>query len=378
MKKTLSHAAIIIGAALIVMAILLPAFLVPKLKSIPLDTVSTTITDTREGSLLDSGALAKNEPVKGRENDPRCEGEDLPVHCFIGDQTPLRSNRHVHTEEPSDGDVVTLEVGTTIIRDDREEPANLVNATIDRITLDRYNSYPVDEPISTTQYHDPSQPGADQLQEFTRPGIQYQFPMGAEKKSYPYYDVVGLVEQPIDFIDEEEQDGATVYKYEMVIEPVNLYESFQAHQTANGRELTKADKDYMASLRLTFPANKWGLEGDDDVTMDRYYANVRTVRVEPTTGMIVNGTEHIFQFYARDPEEAKRIAGPDRAKEERERNRTAMDFVAQWSEETKANQLNQALDSKSKLSTFGTVAPIILGILGLILVVVGIIGIRRH
>ena len=49
---------IIIGAALIVIAVLLPTFLVPRLKVIPLDTVSTTVTEVREGSLLDSGALA--------------------------------------------------------------------------------------------------------------------------------------------------------------------------------------------------------------------------------------------------------------------------------------------------------------------------------
>lgn len=44
MKRTLGHALIIIGAALIVIAVLLPTFLVPRLRVIPLDTVSDTIT----------------------------------------------------------------------------------------------------------------------------------------------------------------------------------------------------------------------------------------------------------------------------------------------------------------------------------------------
>lgn len=378
-KKILSHLAIVIGAALIVFAILLPTYLVPKMRSLPLDTVSTTVTEVREGALLDSGAFGANDPVKPRKDDPRCEDkENRPVHCFINDEVPLKSVRHVHMENPADDKVVTFEVGTTILRTDKDEPKNLVNASVDRITLDRSTQMPVEDPTSTVAFSDPREPGGDQLQEFTRPGIQYQFPMGAEKKSYNYYDVVGLLDQPIDFLGEEKQDGETVYRYEMKIEPVNVYDQFKKHQTMNGRKLTKADKDYMSSLRLKMPAKAWGLEGDEDISMDRYYANVRTVRVEPTTGMIVNGTEHIMQFYARDDAEAKSLAFGEMRKEEvKDRNRTALDFNAQWSPETMDRQLSMAVESRKLLNIAGVWAPIILGIIGIVLVLVGIRGVRR-
>ena len=62
-KKTFAHLAIIIGAALIVIAVLMPTFLVPRLKVIPLDTISTTVTEVGDSSLLDSGALASGKPV---------------------------------------------------------------------------------------------------------------------------------------------------------------------------------------------------------------------------------------------------------------------------------------------------------------------------
>lgn len=378
-KKALSHIAIIVGAALIVIAVLLPTFLVPKLKSLPLDTKSTTVTDVREGALLDSGALAENKPVPSAKDDPECADEDnLPMHCFINTEVPLKSVRHVHMEDPADAKVVTFEVGTTILRMDRDEPKNLINASVDRITLDRATQWPVDEPTSTIAMSNPQEPGGDQLRPFTRPGIQYQFPLGAEKKSYNYYDVVGLLEQDIDFMGEEKQDGETVYRYEMQIEPVNLYEQFKAHQTADGRKLTEADKNYMASLRLKLPAAFWGEEGDDEIEMDRYYTNVRTVRVEPTTGMIVNGTEHIFQYYAKDDAEARAIAhGEGRKAEEANRNRTAMDFEAQWSEETKDNQLSMARDSKKQLKIASVYAPILLVIIGVVLILLGIRGHRR-
>lgn len=401
-RRTLSYIALAVGAALIVIAILLPTFLVSKLRSLPLDTVSSTITEARPGAILDSNQLALGEPVPNAAGDDRCPvpasaGDDedeeaaateaadedaapsgLPLHCFINTEAEMRSIRHVKMQEPADGDVVTFEVGTTIVRDDKDEPDNLINATLDRITIDRFTQFPIDEPTSSIQFHDYNEPGAQELREFTRPGIQYTFPMGAEKQSYPYFDVVGILEQPIDYVSEETQDGETVYVYEMDVEPVNLYDQFIAHQTADGRELTEADENHLNSLRLTFPADQWGLEGDEDITMDRYYANVRTVRVEPTTGMIVNGTEDIFQFYAQDEEEAYEIARGDmRAEEERDRNRTALHYAAQWDEETQNNQMTNAKDSKRLLNIAGVWAPIGLGILGIVFLILGFLGLRK-
>lgn len=378
MKRTLGHALIIIGAALIVIAVLLPTFLVPRLRVIPLDTVSDTITEVRDGTLLDSSQLGKNGPTPNRKNDPRCKAEtdeekrDLPVHCFINDKTPMQSKRHVEIEEPADDKIATLQVGTTLLRDDREEPKNLINATLDRITVDRSTAYPVDDPISSVAINAPQGGSDTKPPTFTRPGIQYQFPFGAEKKSYPYYDVQAMRNFEIDFVGEETQDGVKVYKYSMTIPPQNLYESLTEHFTRDGRKLTEADKSSLASMRLSFPAHKWGLEGDDDVELDRYYTNVRTVRVEPTSGVIVNGTEEMFMFYAKDDKEAEEIASKaGREKEAKEQNRTAMKYTAQWDEGSKGRQMDRAKEARKSLTIGGTVAPWILGILGLVLIVIG-------
>ncbi|ALA68214.1 DUF3068 domain-containing protein [Corynebacterium lactis] len=378
MKRTLGNALILIGAALIVIAVLLPTFLVPRLRVIPLDTVSDTSTEIREAALLDSALLGKNQPAPGRENDPRCkattdeEKQKLPVHCFINDKTPLQSKRHVEIEEPADEKVATMQVGTTMLRDDKEEPNNLVNATLDRITLNRSTAFPVEDPTSSVAINAPKSGQDTEPPTFPRPGIQYQFPFGTEKKSYPYYDVQSMRNFEIDFVGEEEQAGETVYKYSMTIPPQNLYESLKEHFTRDGRKLTEADKNTLASMRLSFPGHKWGLEGDEDVEMDRYYTNVRTVRVEPTSGVIVNGTEEMFMFYARDAKEAEEIASKaGHEKERAERNRTAMDYTAQWDGKSKEAQMQKATDAMSAMFIGGTVAPWILGIVGLILVLVG-------
>lgn len=378
MKRTLGHALIIIGAALIVIAVLLPTFLMPRLRVIPLDTVSDTNTEVRDGSLLDSGQLGKNEPTPNRKNDPRCkadtdeEKQKLPVHCFINDKTPLISKRHVEVEEPADDKIATLQVGTTMLRDDLEEPKNLVNATLDRTTLDRTTAFPVDDPISSVAINAPQGGSDTKPPTFTRPGIQYQFPFGAEKKSYPYYDVQVMRNFEIDYVGEETQDGVKVYKYSMSIPPQNMYESLEEHFTRDGRKLTEADKSTLAALRLSFPAHKWGLEGDKDVEMDRYYTNVRTVRVEPTSGVIVNGTEEMFMYYARDQKEAEEIASKaGREKEDKVQNRTAMKYTAQWDKESQARQMETAKEARKSLNIGGTIAPWVLGVLGLVLIVIG-------
>ncbi len=374
-KKSLAHVLIIIGAALLIIAVLLPTFLVPRLKVVPLDLTSSTNTIIQDGALLDSRLLGENKPAKGREDDPRCEeGEEpLPIHCFISDETPIQSKRWVTIEEPADSEVATLQVGTTLIRHDREEPANLINATIDRITIDRSTAWPVDEPVSTVEINAPAAGSDVAPPAFTRGGVQYQFPFDADKKTYDYFDVQSMELFQIDFLGEEEQDGTTVYKYQMVIPPQNLYENLTDHFTRDGREMTEADEASLAAFRLKFPANIWGEEGDEEIEMDRYYTNTRTVRVEPSTGMIVNGREEMFMFYAKDQEEANEIASTQGHERERaERNRTALDYVAQWDDESKARQLAKANDSRSKLLWGGTIVPIILGIIGLVMILVGI------
>ena len=91
--------------------------------------------------------------------------------------------------------------------------------------------------------------------------------------------------------------------------------------------------------------------------MDRYYTTTRTVRVEPTTGMIVNGTGEIYQFYARDDAEAEEMVTEEgRAKEgEREaqphRRSTS---PASGARRPRRTRWPSRKDSKSALTITGT------------------------
>ncbi|HIW91049.1 MAG TPA: DUF3068 domain-containing protein [Candidatus Corynebacterium avicola] len=413
MKKVLSHVAIILGAALLVLALALPMYVVPKGKIIPKDIESATVTKVSPGTLLNAGALAEDEPVAGKENDPECRGEDKVVSCFIMKDTDLQSQRFVRAQDPADDDVVTLEAGGTVYRADAPEPENLVSAEIDRVTLDRKNAFPVDEPTSTLNITAPGPDGEnvnEDVPAFTRDGLQFQFPFDTEKKAYPFFDHRLMETNDIDFVDEEKMDGETVYRFEQQVGPTEMYPNVRSMLEGDG-ELSEADEQSLGSLKLAFPAAKWGLtpdevegwdpdeddargnddedadaEGSEDedgegssdlgpeVEMSRYYTVNRVLRVQPDTGVIVHGSEEVWMYYARNDEEAAEIYEDDnREAELADPKRTAIYYPGEFNDETHENQMNRAKDALGTLTTMGTIVPWGAGIIGVILLVIGFV-----
>ena len=391
MRKTISLISIVLGAALLVFAIALPTYVVPKGKVLPLDVVSTTSTEPVSGRLLDSGALAADRPVGDNKNRPECKGKNKQVSCFIWHDVPIQTQQFTTAQEPSDKKKVTLEAGQTVFRTDMKEPRNLLSATIDRVTLDRKTQMPVPEPVSTLNLAPPVEGKNSEgytPPEFVRTGVQYQFPMGADRKSYPYFDSQTLSTNPIDFVDEDEQGGEKVYKFEQTIDPTPIYEPQKKYLESDG-SLSEAEEGVLSSLKLAFPAKVWGLKdseirhpkkgGEDEdsdlgpeVEMQRYYTVNRKISIEPETGVIVNGGEEVWMFYAQDDEEAKEIAKPENRKRELANpKRTAMYLPAKWDEKSKESQMATAKEGLSTIKTMGTTVPWIAGAVGIILLIVG-------
>lgn len=410
MKRILSSVAIVLGVALLVFAIALPTYVVPKGKVLPLDLVSTTGTPKTEGNLLDSGALASGKPVGDNKDKPECKGDNPQIKCFISKGLEMQSQRFTTAQEPSDDKVVTFEAGQTLFRTDRKEPKNLISASIDHVTLDRKTQMPVPDPTSSVELNAPAldaaaKKGEDEEVEtsvapFTRPGITYQFPMGTDRKSYDYFDMQILKTQPIDYVGEEEQDGEKVYRFEQTVPPTELYPALRERLEADG-ELSKGDEGTLAALRLKFPAKVWGLSEDEiknksaenkddkkdadkkdeegadkkedlgpEVEMSRYYTVHRVLRVQPDTGVIVNGSEEVFQYYAQDDEDAQRIY-ENKEEEIKNPTRTAVYFPGAWDDESRKQQMSKASDGIKKMKLMGTILPWILGAVGLILLVIG-------
>lgn len=426
MKKILSYVLIVLGAALLVFAIALPTYVVPKGKTIPLNTVSSTGTDSTPGILLDSSALGSNKALPEHANQPECRVEqNKPLSCFIGTNTPLQSQRFVVMQEPANDKIVTMEVGNSAIRTDRDEPRNLLSASIERIQLDRHTQLPVDDAVSTVDLQ-PTLPGEGQPQilepgqsytsanePFVRPGIQYQFPMGTDRKSYPYFDVQTFTTRDIDFVEEETLNGLKTYRFEQTVPPTEIYPGVRDMLAADG-ELSASDEAALSPLRLKFPASVWGLKPEDiqdqgattkqgaspsaspapapnneqpgsqpadddkkddpEVEMSRYYTVNRKINVEPNTGMIVMGQEEVWMFYAQNQDEANRLAQPEnREAEMANPKRTAMYFPGKWNQETQDRVQSKAKANSDKMKLMGTTLPWILGVVGVLMLVVGFV-----
>ena len=305
-----------LGAFLLAAALLIPTYTVGKLKKTPLDLEVTTIAEGT-GDVLDAKSLTSGKAV-------------------VNTDVPLVAQRYVTVVDPSDADRITVQAGQTLRRTDKQGDTGLLTATIDRVTLDRVTSMPIQDPIGTIQT-DASKPA----EEVEHTGLQYKWPFDGEQKAYPYFDLNARSTQDIDFVEETEINGMKVYHYNQKVGPVDLSKVVAS-----------------PTNKLSLPADTWGVEGGAaPITMTRWYENERDVWVDPVTGVVVKGQEKLFQYYAR-------AAGKPEV--------TVLKATLPFNEETIEYQIGQAKDGADKLSTFGRTVPIVAGILGVIALAAGI------
>lgn len=386
-----------VGGALLAFAIAMPSYGLPQLKVIPLSAGGHTITEAAPAMLLDAQAFAKGEVLPEHVADPVCQDQPgvsrqpaKPVYCFIGHHTEVKSTRFIEAVEPSNKKVITLRAGNILQRLDRPEPQNLVNATVDTITLNRRSALPVEEKVSTFHAVTPALGLDDTTGAFVREGVQYQFPFDTAERSYQYFDTTAQVPKLIDFIGEETQTAGDytqeVYHFNQRVGAVNMFDAISLALGRDG-EISEKDKATLAGLRMKSVAGRWyspeelkerGLEADSPVVMTRYYANVRDLRVQPDTGVIVNGEEHLHYFFAQTQEEADAAAQAGFNGEPPSPYRTALALDAKWNEATRIKQMTTAANALQKLALvryvcFGA------GVLGLILLAVSLgVALRRR
>ncbi|WP_433600104.1 DUF3068 domain-containing protein [Nocardia sp. CA-135953] len=330
-RRTVACLLVGLGALLIVAAVMIPTYTISKLAKTPLDLEITTIATNQPGEdslVLDSKSLTAPEGA-----------------AKIETNVPLISQRFLTVEEPSDATEMTVQAGQTLRRIDKQGDTGLLTATVDRVTIDRKTGEPVAKDpngsIAVTVNKD-MESIADPVQ---HTGLQYRFPIGTEKKTYPYFDVNARKSFDVNFIEESEINDMKVYHFQMSVPVTNMWDVIQA-----------------PTNKLSLPASKWGLEGDDPVTMTRFYTNTRDLWVEPQTGTVIKGGEQIHLYYARSGDH------PDV---------TALKSHLVFDENTIESQISVAKENIDKLSLYGRIMPIVLGVLGVAAVVGGVfLGIR--
>ncbi|MGY0502213.1 DUF3068 domain-containing protein [Nocardia sp. FBN12] len=330
-RRTVACVLVGLGAALLVAALMIPTYTVSKVAKTPLDLEITTIAENQPGEdslVLDSKSLTSGDGA-----------------AVVNKDVPLVSQRFVTVEEPSDADEMTLQAGQTLRRTDVQGDTGLLTAAIDRVTISRTTGMPVDTDPNGSIAVTVNKEGSV-MEPVQHTGIGYRFPIGTEKKTYPYFDINVRKSFDANFIEETEINSMKVYRFQMTAPVSSTWDVVQS-----------------PTNRLTLPAAKWGVEGGDTpVTMTRYYTNVRDLWVEPQTGTVIKGGESIHLFYARSGDKPEV---------------TALKSHLVFDEATVESQIAIAKENTDKLSLFGRVVPIVFGVLGVLALLAGLfLGLR--
>ncbi len=323
-----------LGSALLIAALLLSTYTSSRITKIPLN-IDTTLISEGTGTALDSASLSGD-------------------HLVVNQNVPLVSQQQITVETPANADVVTLQVGSSVRRTDKQKDSGLLLAIVDTVTLNRKTAMAVSDDTHTggsvqkpRTYGDENPPTAMPLR---HDGLSYRFPFHTEKKTYPYFDPIAQKPFDVNYDSQEDVNGLTTYRFTQnvgcnaegkLVTPV-VYPSLYASNEDG---------------KVTASAAMWGLPGDpaEQITMTRYYAAQRTFWVDPVSGTIVKETVHANHYFARDPLKPEV---------------TMADYKVTSTEDTVESQVNAARDERDRLALWSRVLPITFTAIGLI----GLIG----
>ncbi len=326
-----------LGAALLIAALLLSTYTSSRITKIPLDIDTTLVSDGTAAQALDSASLSTD-------------------HVVVNQNVPVVSQQQISVESPANADVVTLQVGSSVRRTDKQKDSGLLLAIVDTVTLNRKTAMAVSDDTHTggsvqkpRSFGDDNPPTAMPLR---HDGLAHRFPFHTEKKTYPYFDPIAQKPFDVNYDTQEDVNGLTTYR-------------FTQNVGYNGDGKLVAPIPYPSlyagaeDAKFTASAAMWGLQGVDpneQVTMSRYYAAQRTFWVDPVSGTIVKETEHADHYFARDPLKPEL---------------TLADYKVTSTQDTIEAQVNAARDERDRLALWSRVLPITFTAIGLVALVGG-------
>ncbi|OBI76534.1 DUF3068 domain-containing protein [Mycobacterium sp. E740] len=324
-----------LGAALLVAALLLTTYTQSKISKIPLDLDTTLISD---------GTATAFDPAS------------LNSERFVVDRdVPVAMQEQISVESPSNADVVTLQVGSSLRRTDKQQESGLLLALVDTVTVNRSTAEAVSSEsnpggaVQKPRAIDDDRPPTNIA--LPHEGLAYRFPFDTEKKTYPVFDPIAQKAFDANYEGEEDVNGMTTYRFTQnvgydadgkLVEPVKYASLY--------------DDD--ADSAVTARAAMWGVPGEPDapITMSRFYAAQRTFWVDPVSGTVVKEDEHGYHYYAREPLKPEV---------------TFVDYKVTFNEETVESQIAAASDERDRVAVWGRILPITFTAMGLVLLVGG-------
>src|SRR3954453_840523 len=290
-----------IGAFCVVAALAVRLVLAPQLIVLPLD---------QDGSSVATGTATVFYPG------------DLTQHSNV----PVRAGRDVIGDAKAPGAGPDVAVWTMSLK--LTDPAGaLIAVTEDRVCLNRHNA----EAVNCVSER------LDGDNRVRHSGLSYTFPFGVEQRDYDMYDTTAKKTFPARFSGVEQIQGTEVYKFVQTV-PDTVTEQMEV------------------------PAPLVGGPQGSDAMADRHYSNTRTIWVEPTSGVIINGQEQVLQYFQ----------GQDGT-----RGVTLLDGLIAFDKDTVAAGLDRAREAKDQIKTLTLYLPIGLGVVGVLALVGGALLARR-
>lgn len=254
-----------LGAVLLAFAITWTLYCFPSQLTLPL-SMDQRASAEGTGTVLDLASL---------DSDELRVDHDVPIHYV----------QQVTGVEPGDADTMTAQIGTTITRTDREGDASLVRATIQRVTIDRDSALPIPDETNSSLQTDADNPSVP----LQADGLTVAWPVGTERRDYPFYDATARASRPIEFLDDGQVGNIQVYRFQQRFSDVDLA----------AVDPTKSFSVPASALPESAPEDLREQEGDVELHM--YYSVERTYEVEPRSGQIVNATEDVNQYLGTEP-----------------------------------------------------------------------------
>lgn len=350
---------IFLGALLITSAIAGPAYVAGKLKTIPLDTDLTTV--------------ARSEKQADSQADAQFPAKSLDL-CSIGKQKAVINDVQVTTQtrtlvtSPSDKSTMTVQSGmsmvvpsiktkgeprhpelTGAIKNERPCDDGLVQAWLDRVSLDRETGLPTGKTSEATYAPGESTPA---VKIADREGLQYRFPAGTTQDGgYKFFDLITRSNVPLEFVEEKEVSGTNTLH-------------FRGQQDWTDLSTIRDGNDATLGTVLTMPAGWWGIGGvdaKDDITLNRWAKTGVDLWVDPKSGIIVDQALHYQQQFRLPGQVA-----PNTPKPIRDFSLDVFDTRQRWVEATVRSQAEAAKSAQNKIAIAKYVVPVAGGVLGLI------------
>ncbi|MCL8250271.1 DUF3068 domain-containing protein [Aeromicrobium fastidiosum] len=318
MGKKLGTVALFLGAFVLALAVLSKFYMYDRLAVVPLNTETTSISETapgQDGTYLDiaGGLRVAEAPLKS-------------TRIVSGD---VEASKKASDELGKDVAVWDTYVCTAPAAFDCSSGETPLSASDETVAFDRQTGEVVAWEGNT------SSSDGETEKDFPFKGQYFKFPFDTQKKTYQFWDGTLNKATPATYDGEGTVDGLKVLKFKQTIAPVK-------------------------TGTIDVPGSLVGRPDEGTVTADRIYSNVRTFSVEPVTGVIVVGGEAQDGYLELDGE----------------RVLTTTKATLQYTESNTKDTVDEYKPKATLLTAVKTYVPIGGAVLGIVLIGVGLLARR--